>query len=410
SRMLGCPDLRELKGRFEGRTMVLVSAGPSLDEALPFVKAACEDALVVAVNSSYRALRNAGIAPHFVMAADPYEHTAKGFEGVETEGTILVAPFIVYPKVSELFEGRTVTWSENNVLATSFREALGLGVGSRVVEQGTVSACGFDLAKVLGCRRILMVGQDLAAREDGQTHATDSFYTGEGLNFTDVEACRWMPGNTIEKVPVESKLYVYLKTFEQLAGSYGEDLELVNTSRLGARIEGIPYEPAEAAFGRLGDERYEWDLGERFEEVFEDVSKRRVESDPIRDEMKRLSAYLKGVSSTALSIALEIEIGGEGGFAEDSQLEELRRKERELDGLVQSDPRFEGILREGQLKLELARFKKEMRALGEDLSERERSLERTKGLCWALAEGAFRLYCDSREGMGEGTHEEQALR
>ena len=113
--LAGAPDIAVLKGAFEGRTMILISAGPSLDESLEFVRENEDRCVIVAVNSSYRALRNAGIVPHFVLAADPYEYTAKGFDGVSCDGTILLCPYIVYSDVVRRFLGRIATWSGSNL-------------------------------------------------------------------------------------------------------------------------------------------------------------------------------------------------------------------------------------------------------------------------------------------------------
>ena len=87
SLLADAPDLIALRDVFRGRSAVLVSAGPSLDESLEFLREASRSAVIIAVNSSYRAVRHAGIVPHFVLAADPREFTARGFRGVPVDGT-----------------------------------------------------------------------------------------------------------------------------------------------------------------------------------------------------------------------------------------------------------------------------------------------------------------------------------
>ncbi len=224
--LISAPDLAELKGAMDGETIIMVSAGPSLDGSLEFVKRHSDRCVVVAVNSSFRALRNYGIRPHFVIAADPYEYTDQGFEGVSSADSILICPFIVYPKVVERFPGRILTWSQNNLLASYLRLMGGMPLGSGIVEMGTVSACVFDIATALGSRTIVFVGQDLAAKSDGQLHAEDSFYSDLKANFLKEESCRELPGNTMETVKVDEKLFVYLKAFESLAAERGNDLML----------------------------------------------------------------------------------------------------------------------------------------------------------------------------------------
>lgn len=119
--LINAPDLKSTTGNFQGCVAILVAAGPSLDGAIDFIRARADNCLIIAVNSSYRALRNAGIVPHFVIAADPYEYTGKGFEGVPCSDSILIAPFMVYPQFVERFRGRILTWSLNNLLASYLR-------------------------------------------------------------------------------------------------------------------------------------------------------------------------------------------------------------------------------------------------------------------------------------------------
>src|SRR5690606_13857513 len=178
--------------------------------------AASRVAVVVAVNSSYRAVRNAGIVPTLVLAADPRGFTLRGFAGVRADGPYIVTTPIVHPGVTAMFAGRSFTWTGDNELVHVLRRRVGLPPGTPLVEQGTVSACAVDLAVLLGCDRICLVGQDLAVRDDGRSHASDSFYTDLGMNEADTAECRRLPGNTLPEVLVEGKLYVYLKVFEQL--------------------------------------------------------------------------------------------------------------------------------------------------------------------------------------------------
>ena len=392
-RLIGAPDLGAFRGAFRGAEMVLVSAGPSLDESLAALRELGERAVIVAVNSSFRALRNAGIDPHFVIAADPYEWTDRGFAGVDLGRAVLICPFIVCPEVVRRFEGRIATWSENNLLASYFRLALGLGRGSYVVEQGTVAACAFDVAEAFGCSGLTFVGQDLALTASGQSHASDTFYADMQANQANVSGCRWLPGNTLDKVPVESKLYVYLKTFEQLARERGGRLRLRNASRLGARIEGIPYcplaevlvEPAQAA-GKGG-------VGQAWASVAQRCKPLAL-GEALRREVGKLRGYAKEVTGLALRAALRLEIAEPAPDAAEAR--ELRR---ELTALLEGSADFYALLRDGQLKGELLRHSRELRALEQSLEGDALEVEGQKSYFWAVAEGGFALLSAVEKGI-----------
>jgi len=253
--LVGKTDPIAFQGFFEGLPLVMAGAGPSLDESLDFLRWAQDRAVIVAGNSSMRSLVRAGVRPHFVLAADPNPSTDSGFEGVELGESVLLCPFMVYPEVVKRFGRNVAAWSFGNIMAGYFRNLSGQERQSFFSEQGTVSACAFDLAVILGSPAVFFVGQDLAARVDGKLHADDSFYSDEGSDKVNMAKCRWLPGNTLEKVPVEEKLFVYLKTFVELSRAYskelklknGKGLSLFNLSRLGAKIEGMPYLPIDKA-------------------------------------------------------------------------------------------------------------------------------------------------------------------
>ncbi|MGH8018566.1 MAG: motility associated factor glycosyltransferase family protein [Opitutaceae bacterium] len=389
------PDVGALRNLFPGKPMVLISAGPSLDESLDFVRAACGRAVIVAVNSSYRAVRNAGVTPHFVLAADPREFTARGFEGVPVDGCWLITTPIVNPAVPALFEGRCLGWSGANELFCEVRRRCGLAPGTAFVEQGTVSACAVDLAVLLGCDRVCLVGQDLAVRTDGRSHAADSFYSDLNVNRVDPAACRMLPGNTLERVPVEEKLYVYLKAFEQLAARR-PGLRFCNTARLGARIEGVDYVPLREAL--------EWLGGENMPGVEEAVSRRVAAAQSgvmtladIRRVIERLVVFAREVLTAALRAAAQLEMLPERYAAENYRdavpVREAAQSVVELRKLLSAQPRDSAILEAGRARLELFRSRQAAKNI-EPGAAHWMKLMQEREYAWAVAEGAwFLLTC-----------------
>lgn len=385
------PELSALAGVFRGRPLVLVSAGPSLDESLDFIRAASRVAVIVAVNSSYRAVRHAGVVPHLVIAADPREFTARGFAGVPVDGTFLVTTPIVHPDVVGLFQGRTFVWSGSNELFLELRRRLGLPAGIRIVEQGTVSACGVDLALILGCDRVCLVGQDLAVREDGRSHAQDSFYTDFGTNRTDTEECRRLPGNTLPEVLVESKLYIYLKTFEQLA-AHRPQLKFCNTSRLGARIAGMPYMTFDAALAWLGN-KPTGGAGDA-------LAKRKREGSAHalgRGRMGEILASTREFSRDVLRLALRAAAGFETCSEKESQallsagLHDAFAAAETLRRFLDAHPDDFAILEGGRTRLELHKARMAANAVPAGVSPDLRRLVADREYAWALAEGAWFL-------------------
>lgn len=401
--LIRSPDPDALHDVFDGVPMVLAGAGPSLDESLEFLHWAQSRAVIVAGNSSIRALVNGGVQPHFVLAADPFPTTDSGFEGVDLGETVLACPFLVYPKVVKRFEGRTIAWSRNNLFASYVRRASGVNRLEHVTEQGTVSACSFDLARILGCSALFFVGQDLAARTDGKMHASDSFYSDTGADRTDLDACRWCPGNTIEKVPVEEKLFVYLKTFEQLSKIYSQELKLkngkglalYNLSRLGARIEHMPYVDYEAAKPLLESLAHK-SLESGWKRTRSILSSYSVGWGRVGKVLREFRSYVESVCSFALKQALALEVG-------EKEITVFEDAVSALEKLIAGNSDFAEILKDGQLNMELYAHNraKTLRSRRREEDSPDSQLEILKGYFWAVAEGSYQVLAaldESQEG------------
>ncbi len=402
--LIRTPDPVEFYGAFKGLPMIMAGAGPSLGESLEFLRWAQDRAVIVAGNSSIRALVNGGVRPHFVLAADPNISTDSGFEGVELGDTVLLCPFMVYPAVVKRFEGRVSAWAHNNSVATYFRKVVGKENGAHVTEQGTISACAFDFAITFGCSSLFFVGQDLAARTDGRMHADDTFYTDLGADKANLDKCRWVPGNTIEKVPVEEKLFVYLKTFEQLSKIFSVELEikgreklrLYNLSRLGARIENMPYIDFETA-KTVVEESGNGSNAVGWARVQSVLSVSQGGWGRVGKVLNEFRSYVEGICSFALKRALALEL-------EELEIESVESDKAELDAMLAANSDFSAILNDGQLKMELFVFQKAkaMQLRRGALEDPAVRLEVLKGYFWAIAEGSYKVLSDldaSREAQ-----------
>ena len=236
--MAQAPGVGEMKGEFPDIPFVLVGAGPSLDESIEFLKSVQDKAIIISSNSPYRKLINSGIRPHMVVTADPMPPTLAGFKNASLEDVPLACPFSAYPEIVRLFSGRIFSWCTFNPIVDLVKQHMGLPPGTTIMEQGTVSGCVLDLSRLLGCRKVLFVGQDMSVRDDGRYYTDDSSYADSGAHFSHAANGQRLPGNTQEKVLVEQRLFVYLKTFEQFIAKKDPSVEYRNLARTGVKIEG----------------------------------------------------------------------------------------------------------------------------------------------------------------------------
>ena len=250
--LLNSPSLDPLKDAFKDLPLVLVSAGPSLDTAIPFLKQVQDKAIIVSMNSSFRTLFKNGIRSHFTLAIDPRPSTFDGFKGIPIGSTVLLTSFFVHPDVIQHFAGQIMTWEVVQPFSQYVYKMLHRSMGPQLQGEGTVANLVGSLADFFGCKKVCLVGQDLACGASGQTHTSDSIYNDRGTLFMDVNNCRECPGNTQEKVFVESKLYLYLQIFNKMADKY-KHIEFINTSVFGAKIKDIPYVDYEKAAIWIGN-------------------------------------------------------------------------------------------------------------------------------------------------------------
>jgi hypothetical protein len=90
-RYQGDADAGRLFGKFRGKPLVIVSAGPSLDRNIRELQGMGNRCFLLAVDTALRPLLEVGISPHAVIIADPQEINAKHIEGVMPDETFLIA-------------------------------------------------------------------------------------------------------------------------------------------------------------------------------------------------------------------------------------------------------------------------------------------------------------------------------
>ena len=386
--MATSPDVGELKDKFADVPFVLIGAGPSLDDSIDFLKKVQDQAIIVASNSPYRKLINSGIKPHLVVTADPMEPTLAGFQNVKLDHVPLACPFSAYPEIVKRFSGRILSWSTLNPIADFIKKRIGRTPGTHILEQGTVSGCVLDLSKLFGCKKVLFVGQDMAVRDDGQYYTSDSFYADSGDHYAETQKGHRLPGNTKDSVLVESRLFVYLKTFEQFVKN-NPNTEYRNLARDGVKIEGVPYLNYEQA--------YDWIKGFPIHSFEDDLCKlfdQQEECPDISVLIKPLVKFTQSLLEKSLSLAIEIEMLPDKfslpHYSENKKIKDILKKGDEVNRLVDSEPQLWNLVFEGKTKGELIAYKRVIRDIKSENKTWD-AIQRNKEYFWALSEGCHWL-------------------
>ena len=386
--MATSPDVGELKDVFQDVPFILIGAGPSLDESIEFLKKVQNKAIIVSSNSPYRKLINNGIRPHLVVTADPMEPTLAGFQNIKLDDVPLACPFSAYPEIVKKFSGRILSWNTLNPIADFVKKRIGKPEGTKILEQGTVSGCVLDLSKLLGCKKVIFVGQDMSVKEDGQYYTDDSFYADAGDHYVDIDKGHQLPGNTQEFVHVESRLFVYLKTFENFV-SENPSVEYRNLARTGVKVKGVPYINYEQAFRWIGD------VGDHnFDAVVAELLQNQDRCPDVGLFFQPIIQYAESLLMKSLSLALESESipdkFSQPHYANNKKLKDLLKRSSEVNAIVDSDKTFWSIVFEGKTKGELISYKRKIRDFNSNNTTWD-AIQRNKEYFWAISEGCYWL-------------------
>ena len=387
--MATAPDIGLLEGKFKNTPFILIGAGPSLDESIDFLKEVQNRTIIVCSNSSFRKLVNSGIRPNLVVTADPMPPTLAGFQNVDLSDVPLACPFSAYPEIVRRFSGRILSWVTFSPLVEVLKDSQGLKAGTPIMEQGTVSGCVLDISRLLGCKKVLFIGQDMCVREDGKYYTDDSAYADSGSHFVEKLEGHRLPGNTLSEVIVEGRLFVYLKTFEKFIKEH-PNISYRNLAKTGVKVDGAPYIDYEEAINWIGNDS----VNHNFDHEVKMLLDSQIPCPPLTDIYYRTKKYAENLLEHALSLAIKTDLLPEklqgSNYHNNKALTSLLAEASRVNRIVDSDPKMWNLLLDGKTKSELARYKRIIRDI-DGSNKNWVTSQKNKEFFWALAEGCHWL-------------------
>ncbi len=163
--------LNERKNKFENA--IVVSAGPSLAKQLPLLKAYQEKAVIFCADGALSMLEKEGIVPDYVTNLDFTDLAMKFFQNKENKTSLNVLSCATHPNVVHSLKAENcVIILRNKALYQRFNlNDFGY------IDTGThVSHFSYTLALALGFKNIILIGQDLAFDEKGNSHSQGFSY------------------------------------------------------------------------------------------------------------------------------------------------------------------------------------------------------------------------------------------
>ncbi|EKO5329100.1 motility associated factor glycosyltransferase family protein, partial [Campylobacter jejuni] len=158
--------LSERKNKFDNT--IVVSAGPSLAKQLPLLKAYQDKAVIFCADGALSMLEKEGIVPDYVTNLDFTDLAMNFFQNKENKTSLNILSCATHPNVVRSLNAENCMIVLRNKALYQRFNLNDFGY----IDTGThVSHFSYTLALALGFKNIIMIGQDLAFDEEGNSHS-----------------------------------------------------------------------------------------------------------------------------------------------------------------------------------------------------------------------------------------------
>jgi hypothetical protein len=236
---------------FEGKPAILVAAGPSLQEEIENLRSIKEQgsAYIFSVGSAINSLVHHGIFPDAACTYDPSVRNQIVFERIKEE-YIDSIPLIFGSSVGfETIQGypgpKAHMITSQDTVSPYYLKANGHPEIDYVNDSTSIAVVTIQLLNKLNCNPIILVGQDLATKNN-QRYAEGISYKDQSGYLTDSEI-----KSTVQVVDVYGNQVITKENFnrhreqlEMYIQNY-HNKEVINTSKGGAKINGTVFTPLE---------------------------------------------------------------------------------------------------------------------------------------------------------------------
>lgn len=224
---------------------IVVAAGPSLDKNIDELHKAQGKALIIAVDSSIRALLQRNIIPDLLITTDPHKPMVL-FEDERTLKIPLIVCMHTRYDIMVKHTGKKFMFSDSDFISNIYHR---FDKKISVLETGgSVANTAFTVAKFLGFKTIFLMGQDLAFTNN-KKHASNVYNekaVGEDASeqYIEVEGIDGKPILTFTN-------FKFYRDWFEAEIKDNPDIKVINATEGGAKIHG-------ACDMRLKDAIYEY--------------------------------------------------------------------------------------------------------------------------------------------------------
>lgn len=228
----------------KSRFAILVATGPSLSKQLPTLKKYADKATIISADSSYSILYEAGIKPDFVLSLERVEPTARFFDtdfGEFDKDIIFLLYCLTHPKSTQNLLKRKKYFIMTQ-RGQSFTRYLELNEYGYIDGGMSVMNMAYNFALLLGFKDIILIGQDLAYSNTGESHPKNYMYK-QKVNFDSTKLPKATAYGGVGEVFTTDTWTLFRSIFETSIAANKKSIRTYNATQGGARIEGAIEKP-----------------------------------------------------------------------------------------------------------------------------------------------------------------------
>ncbi|GIU46028.1 hypothetical protein TUM4438_20840 [Shewanella sairae] len=222
-----------LRGKFIGKSCIVIGGGPSLDEHIDWIKNNYQDLFIITVSRMAARLSQEGVPAHIIVSVDPQNisfEINRDMMELANESLFINSHHVNHRILSQwlgksLYLGTRLPW-----LKEDFDNIPTIGP--------TVTNSAVRIAIELGFKTILLTGADFCYSSVGVSHAKGTVEAKSGINNSFIgEWVETYAGNNAE-TPIQ---LVYAAAALSEEALLFPEVEIINLSENAAKLKGISH-------------------------------------------------------------------------------------------------------------------------------------------------------------------------
>ncbi len=291
TQLLQSVNLDSYESRLKGVPAVIVSAGPSLNKNVHLLNKIKDKAVIISAGSSVNILEKNGVIPHIMVGVDGGEGESRIFNKVKSSDIYFAYSSSIHPEGLKNYKGPKLYFKTNVLEYTSWFEKE-MEMNTQDLRSGaSVSNLALDIARLMGCDPIILVGQDLSFA-NLKTYADGAVLKEEQDRILkkNVEEMNKhylkendINGDEVYTIPSMISMKIYFEEYVKLH----TDIIYLNGSEGGLPIKGIPNKPLSEIIEQYCQSKFDLD------NILENIYRNEISVNS--DRMDKIKSFLEKV-------------------------------------------------------------------------------------------------------------------